>query len=200
MKPDSEISRLTELMPASGRMYCRLVSKPEQSTVIVADVPLPWKQKHRIAINFDLWRELTRPQRDMVLLQTVCWLTGFHWFRIDLSRGLVIAGLIGTTVELLQADPVGILTAGALTTLAGLQVWRNSQGVQKDLEADEAAIQIAQRRGYGEMEATQSLLEAIEAIARIEGRLGLRFDELVRSQNLRAIAGLSPVGVPSTFR
>lgn len=200
MTPDLEISRLTELMPASGRMYCRIVSKPEQAAVIAADLPLPWKQRHLVTINFDLWGELSRPQRDLVLLQTVCWLTGFRWFRLDGPRSLLLVGLIGTTVELVQADPVGILTAGALTTLAGLQIWRNHHGLQTALEADEAALQIAQRRGYAGVEAARHLLGAIEAVARIEGRSGLRFDELIRSQNLRAIAGLSPMGIPGPLR
>jgi hypothetical protein len=43
------------------------------------------------------------------------------------------------------------------------------------------------------------LLSAIEAVAAIEGR-SLNFTELLRSQNLRSIAGVSPVGVPDRAR
>lgn len=199
MTPDSEIRRLIELMPASGRMYCKLVSKPEQSTVITTELPLPWHQSRPIVINFDLWRELSRPQRDMLLLRTVSWLMGVKWLKPTPVNGLVAAGVVGTVIEMAQVDIVGVVVAGALTALAGLQVWRNTRSSQRELEADEAAVQVALRRGYSEVEAAQNLLSAIEAIARIEDRPS-NFNELVRSQNLRAIAGMSPVGVPQSLR
>ena len=66
--------------------------------------------------------------------------------------------------------------------------------------ADEAAIRVAQRRGYSQTEAAQHLLSAIEAVAQIEGRPSLNFTELIRCQNLRAIAGLSPVGIPEKIK
>ena len=62
------------------------------------------------------------------------------------------------------------------------------------------AIKIAQRRGYNETEAAEHLLGAIEAVARLEGRSGLNFTDLIRCQNLRAIAGLSSVGVPQRIK
>jgi hypothetical protein len=37
-------------------------------------------------------------------------------------------------------------------------------------------------------------------MANIEGRLSLNFTELIRCQNLRAIAGLSAVGVPESIK
>ncbi|HEY9655303.1 MAG TPA: hypothetical protein V6C50_07410, partial [Crinalium sp.] len=70
---------------------------------------------------------------------------------------------------------------------------------QTELDADEAALRVAQRRGYEEPEAARHLLSAIEAVAEIEGR-SLNFIELLRSQNLRSIAGVSPVGVPDRAR
>jgi hypothetical protein len=200
MTQSSEVYRLIDLMPASGRMYCKLVDKPEQAAVIHTDLPLPWHRSRPISINFDLWGRLSRPQRDLLLLRTVSWLTGIKWLKPDLNRGLAIAGVVGTLVEFAQADAVGVLTAGGLTALAGLQAWRSIQSPQREIEADEAAIQIAQRRGYSESEAAAHLLAAIEAVAKIELRSGLRFTELLRSQNLRAIAGLSPVSVPEALR
>ncbi|MBD2462946.1 DUF3318 domain-containing protein [Oscillatoria sp. FACHB-1407] len=197
--PDSEIRRLIELMPASGRMYCKLVSKPEQASVITTEFPVPWKQARPIVINFDLWREMPRPQRDMVLLRTVSWLMSVKWLKPTPATGLVAAGVVGTIVELAQIDMVGAIAAGALTTLAGLQIWRSNRSTQRELEADEAAIQTAVRRGYTETEAARNLVSAIESLARIEERPNT-FTELLRSQNLKAIAGLSPVGVPQSMR
>jgi hypothetical protein len=200
INPVSEVDHLLDLMPASGRMYCKLVSKPEQSTVIDATLPFPWQPSRPITINFDLWGELPRPQRDLLLLRTVCWLTAVTWLKPNLLNGLVVAGLLGTVVELVQADAVGTVVAATLTAFAGTQLWRNHRSPAQELAADEAAIEVALRRGYTEVEAARHLLAAIASVAQIEGRPGLSFTELIRSQNLRAIAGLSPVGVPETLR
>lgn len=94
---------------------------------------------------------------------------------------------------------MGLVIDGGLTALATTQIWRSTRSSQSQLDADEAAIKIGQRRGYTEVEAAQHLLLAIEAVAKIEGRPSLNFIELLRCQNLRAIAGLSPMGVPETI-
>lgn len=197
---DPEIHRLVELMPASGRMMTKLVSKPEQSVVIDSPFPLPWNRERSIYINFDLWRGLSRSQQDLLLLRTVSWLCNVVYFRPNLDRGLVLAGLLGTVVEIVQADAVGILVGGGLTAIACSQIWRRNRRLQSDLDADESGIRVALRRGYNQTEAAGHLLTAIEAVAQIEGRESLSFMELVRCQNLRAIANLSPVGVPDNIR
>ncbi|BAZ25946.1 hypothetical protein NIES4073_68520 [Kalymmatonema gypsitolerans NIES-4073] len=199
MEPNAEIRRLLDLMPASGRMLTKIVSKPEQAKVIDATFPLPWNSERPIYINFDLWRRLTKPQRDLLLLRTVNWLTGVKWFKPDIYQGVALAGLLGGFVESAQADAVGVVVAGGLTTLAMLRIWRTNRSQQTELNADEAAIRVAQRRGYSEAEAAEHLLSAIEAVAKIEKRSGLDFTELIRSQNLRTIAGLSSVRVPENF-
>jgi hypothetical protein len=196
MDPSPEIFRLLDLMPASGRMLCKIVNKPQQSTAIASSFPLPWARERPIYINFDLWRRLSRPQRDLLLLRTVSWLLGVKWFKPDLYQGVVIAGLLGTLVELVQGDAVGVVTAGGLTALAGTQIWRSTHRSDREIEADQGAIQIALRRGYNEPDAARHLLSAIETVANLEGRSGLDFMELIRVQNLRAIAGLSAVGIP----
>lgn len=196
MEPTAEIRRLLDIMPASGRMMTKIVSKPEQSQVIDSSLPLPWNRERLIFINFDLWRRLSKPQRDLLLLRNVSWLTGVKWFKPDVYQGVVLAGFLGAIVELMQTDTVGVLVAGGLTAIATTQIWRSSRSSQTELNADEVAIRVAQRRGYNETEAAQHLLSAIESVAKIEGRSGLDFIELIRHQNLRAIAGLSPVGVP----
>ncbi|XGW00068.1 MAG: DUF3318 domain-containing protein [Leptolyngbya sp. BL-A-14] len=199
MNPDFEMRRLLDVMPASGRMVTKLVSKPEQRLVIDSTFPMPWVRDRPIWINFDLWDRLSRPQRDLLILRTVSWLTGVKWFRPSLYQGVVAAGIVGGLVELVQGDPVGIIAAGGLTALAGTQIWRSNRSTQTELDADEAALRVAQRRGYEEGEAARHLLSAIEAVAEIEGR-PLNFTELLRSQNLRSLAGLSPVGVPDRVR
>ena len=180
-------------------MLCKLVSKPQQSQVIASEVPMPWHRVRPISINFDLWRELPKPQRDLLLLRTTSFLINVRWFKPDLYQGLTVAGLIGTLVELAQGDAIGIVVAGGLTAIAGSQIWRANRTAAREIEADTAALQIAQRRGYNETDAARHLLKAIEAQAAIEGRPGLNFIELIRSQNLRAIAGLSPVGLPKNL-
>jgi hypothetical protein len=201
MNQDTEISHLLDLMPASGRMMTRIVSKPESTKVIETNFPLPWQRGVRpIYLNFDLWRQLSRPQRDLVLLRAVSVLTGVKWFKPDLYQGITLAGVIGLSVETLQSDPVGIAVAGGLTALAINRLWREKRSPQRELEADEAAIKVAVRRGYTETEAAKSLLSAIETIARIEGRSSLNFSDLLRCQNLKKLANLSFVGIPDEMR
>lgn len=200
MNLDSELHRLVDLMPASGRMYCKIISKPEQPSVISAELPLPWQQNRPIAINFDLWKQLTQPQRDLLLLQTVSWVLSIQWFKLDIYQGLIAAGLAGTLIELIQADAAGIIVASGLTIVAASQVWRKSRSSQNQLAADEKAVEIAQRRGYSETDAAHHLLTAIEAVAQIENRSTLDFTELIRCQNLRSIAKISAIEVPEGMR
>jgi hypothetical protein len=198
--PQSEIYRLIDLMPASGRMTCKIVDKPEQHQVMAAPLPLPW-QTRLIEINFDLWSRLPKPQRDLLLLRSVCWLTDIKWFKPSLNQALLAAGAIGALVEAAQSDAIGVVAAGGLTALAATQLWRNHRTPRREFEADEAAVQVAQRRGYSsEADAARHLLNGIESIARLEQRPHLSFIELLRCQNLRSIAGLSPVGVPEALR
>ncbi|MBN3945983.1 MAG: DUF3318 domain-containing protein [Nostoc sp.] len=199
MEPNVEIRRLLDVMPASGRMTTKLVSQPQQAKVIDASFPQPWNQARPIYINFDLWRRLTKPQRDLLLLQMVSWLTGVKWFKPDIYQGMVLAGLVGGFLEAAQSDVVGVAVAGGLSAIAAWRIWRTNKSQESELNADAAAIKIAQRRGYSEAEAAQHLLSAIEAVAKIEGHSSLNFAELIRCQNLRAIAGLSPVGMPESY-
>ena len=199
IEPNIEIRRLLDVMPASGRMMTKIVSKPEQSQVIDAAFPLPWSQDRPIYINFDLWRRLTKPQRDLLLLHQVSWLTGVKWIQPDIYQGVFLAGLLGGVVEAAQSDVIGVIIAGGLSAFAGVRIWRINQSQASQLKADTTAVFIAQRRGYSEAEAAQHLLTAIETVAKIEGRSGLDFNELIRCQNLRAIAGLSPVGIPDNY-
>jgi hypothetical protein len=134
------------------------------------------------------------------LLRAVSVLTGVKWFKPDLYQGIALAGVIGLSVETLQSDPVGIAVAGGLTALAINRLWREKRSTQRELEADEAAIKVAVRRGYTETEAAKSLLSAIETIARIEGRSSLNFSDLLRCQNLKKLANLSFVGIPDEMR
>lgn len=152
-----------------------------------------------ININFDLWFRLGKSQRDLLLLQTVSWLTGVKWFKPNIYQVVLVAGLIGGLVESTQSDVVGVVIAVGLSAIAGFRIWRTNQSPELELDADAAAIRIAGRRGYSESEAAEHLLSAIETVAKIEGRSGLSFNELIRCQNLRAIAGLSPVGLPKSY-
>lgn len=196
---NAEVTRLKDLMPASGRMKTRIVMDDRQSVMVQAPPPRPWKRSHTVSINGELWQALSMPQRDLLFLHYVCWLTAFKLVRPQLYQGIAAAGLLGTAFELFQADAVGIAAAGGLTAIAASRIWRDNTGVQAKLEADSAAIRVAQRRGYSERDATRHLLEAIEAVPAIEGRGGLQYAELLRAQNLRA--GLGSTGMsPSRTR
>ena len=199
MEPTTEIRRLLDLMPASARMMTKIVSKRDQPLVIDTAFPLPWQLERRISINFDLWQRLKQPQRALLLLRTVSWLTSVKWFKPDIYQGVALAGILGASVEMIQADVVGTLVAGGLSAIALTRIWRTYRSSQFELNADAAAISVAQRRGYNQVQAASHLLSAIEAVAKIEKRPHLDFIELIRCQNLRAIAGLSPVAVPESI-
>jgi Protein of unknown function (DUF3318) len=199
MEPTVEIRRLLDVMPASGRMMTKIISKPEQQKVMESPFPLPWNQTRPIWINFDLWRRFSRPQRDLLLLSQVCWLMNVKWFKPDLYQGIAVAGLLAGTFQFSQGDSMGILVSGGLSAIALYQVWRTTRSNQAILDGDEAAIKVAIRRGYEESEAARYLFEAIELVSQLERR-PLDFTDLVRCQNLKAIAGISPVGVPDTIR
>ena len=188
MDPNTEIRRLLDIVPASGRMTIKIISKPEQNQVISAEFPLPWIQSKPVYINFELWRQLKKPQRDLLILYHTSWLIGIKWIQPDIYQGVVLVGLLGGVIETLQGDIVGLVIAGGLTVTSGVKLWQNNKSQELQLKADKTAIAIAQKRGYSESEAAGHLLTAIETVAKLEGRLGLNFNELIRCQNLRAIA------------
>lgn len=196
--PNTEMSYLLELMPASGRMHCKLLEAPRQSSVILAPLPRPWQETRLISINFDLWMQLPRPQRDLLLLQAVSRVNQVKWLKPDLYQGVAIAGLLGTIWEFSQGHALGSLVAGGITVFAGNQIWRSQTREDRQVEADEAAIQIAQWRGYGKTDAARHLLGAIEAVAQLEQR-GLTVSEVLRCRKLRAIAQPAPMGVPDSL-
>ncbi len=201
MQLDAEISHLLEIMPASGRMFTKIVNRPEQSKVIDISFPSPWNRETRpIYINFDLWRRLSRGERDLLLLRAVSRLTNIRWFKPDIYQGLVAASIVGVLIEASQQDAVGIIVSGGLAFIAAQKIWRDYRSLQRELETDEAAINVATRRGYSEVQAAESLLNAISAVPQLEGRNALNFIELIRSQHLKNLANLSPVGIPSSVR
>ncbi len=200
LEPSEEISRLSDLMPASARMMTKLASKPQQITPLEVPVAVPWKRDYKITINFDLWSQIPLEQRDLLLLRSVSKLERTKWLKLEWPQGVVAAGAFGTIFELFQGDAIGVLVAGGLSALAANQIWRSQWGMKAELRADEEALRVAGRRGYSKGEAAKALLDGIETVAKLEGRSGFNFIELVRSQNLKAIAGASPVGIPQRYR
>ncbi|MCS7227048.1 MAG: DUF3318 domain-containing protein, partial [Gloeomargarita sp. SKYB31] len=196
---NAEIGRLMDLLPASSRMRVRILSRPQQPQVISAPFPWPWRWELPVHINFELWQNLTPPQRDLLFLRTDRWLRGIAWLRPGWSQGLALAGSFAVFAQGVQGDAVGALVGAGLTAVSIRQLLRYYRSPAYELQADEAALTWAQRRDYTETEAARALLAAIERQAQLERR-GLNFTELVRTQNLRAFAGLSDVMVPSSYR
>ncbi|MEL6458947.1 MAG: DUF3318 domain-containing protein [Cyanobacteria bacterium J06641_2] len=189
MESKVEIRRLSDLMPASARGSVKIISKPEQKKVIDASFPLPWNRERPIYINFDLWRNLTKQQRDLMLLRTVSWLIGVEWFKPNLYQVVALVGIFGGLIESVQGDAVGAVASGGLSAVAIIRMYRSNRSQESEVAADMAAIDLIKRRGYPEAEAAEHLLKAIETVAKIEKRSTLNFIELIRSQNLRVMAG-----------
>ncbi|MGF1602438.1 MAG: DUF3318 domain-containing protein [Thermosynechococcaceae cyanobacterium] len=191
INPDSEIRRLLDVMPASGRMNSKILNHSAQAAVIECGGSLLNRENRPISINFDLWSQLPQPQRDLLLLRTVGWLKSSRWLKPELYQAGAAVGLLGTFVELAQGDAIGVVVAAGLGAIATTQIWRNSHGLAVELEADNLALKIAQRRGYSEADAACHLSKAIKAAVQLEGRTGLNVNELLRCQNLDAIAKAS---------
>ncbi|CAN1209315.1 DUF3318 domain-containing protein [Tumidithrix helvetica PCC 7403] len=197
MNSSQEILRLQDLLPASWRMKTTIKSKSDQQPVMVSNPILPWASVVQVSINFRLWSQLSEANRDLLLLREVGWRQESKWLKTGVYQSLALLSVGGGVVELVQGDVTGIAIALLLGTVAVNQVWRKNQGSQIQIDADLEAIRAAQRRGYTEELAARALLEAIPAAAKLEGRYIPEFTELLRCQNLRAIAGLSSVTVPS---
>ena len=198
MNINEEIARLRDLLTASWRMHTAVKSKPEQIELITSLPILPWQKGTQVNINFRQWRQLPEAERDLLLLCEVSWREQTKWLQVGTYQGVAALSLIGGIVETTQGDVTGMAIAILLGTIGVNQILRGNQSSQRKVQSDNEAIAIAQKRGYTEVEAAKALLEAIPAAARLSGRNAPEFTELIRCQNLRAIAGLSKTRVPET--
>ncbi len=185
VNPNTEVTRLKELMPASARMKIKLILNDRQIPVIKAEFPRPWQRSHSLSLNMELWQHLSVAERDLIFLRTISWVMLANLLKPNGYQLLAGAGVAGGLLELMQGDAVGVLAAGGVTALAGWQLWRRVNGPQTDIAADDRAVQVAQRRGYTQADAAKALIRAIEAVPALEGRRVLTKDELLRCQNLR---------------
>jgi len=198
MNINEEIARLRDLLPASWRMTTAIKSKPEQTELISSSQILPWQKGTQIDINFRLWRQLPEAHRDLLFLQEISWRQQTKWLQTGAYQGVAAMSLVGGIVEAIQGDVTGMAIAILLGTIGINQILRKHKSSQIQIQADGEALEVAQKRGYGEAEAARALLEAIPAAAKLIGRTKPEFTELIRCQNLRAIAGLSKIAIPET--
>ena len=199
MNINEEIARLRDLLPASWRMTTSIKSKAELSKPIASLPILPWQKGTQVNVDFRLWRQLPEAQRDMLFLYEVSWRQQTKWLQTGVYQGVAAIALIGGIIETVQGDVTGIAIALLLGTIGINQILRTHKSSQVQVQADNEAIEIAQKRNYSQVEAARALLEAIPAIARLMGRSTPEFTELIRCQNLRAIAGLSKTTIPDTI-
>jgi Protein of unknown function (DUF3318) len=196
MNAAQEINRLADLLPASWRMSSKIKQKPEQPEVITSSPILPWSSTSQIMINFRLWSQLTPTHQDLLLIREAGWRQREKWFTVGTYQVITLGAVMSAIGELVQADPLGITVSAGLGAIAVNQIWRKNRSNEIQLEADQDALKVAVKRGYTEIMAAKTLLEAIQTVAKLEGRSAPDFVELIRCQNLRAIAGLSNVTVP----
>jgi len=196
MNPSSEINRLADLLPASWRMASKIRNLPDQPQVIASNPILPWSSVSEITINFKLWMQLSPAYQDLLLIREVAWRQREKWFTVGTYQFVALGASVGVVSQLWQSDPVGIVASGGLLAIALRQLWQTNRSSETQLEADSDALKVAVKRGYEETAAARTLFEAIQTVAKLEGRNTPEFLELLRCQNLRAIAGLSEVGIP----
>ncbi len=189
---DAELGRLSDLLPASGLMWCKLVSQPGQQKAIATRLPKPWSRIFTIAINLPLWHQLPQAQRDLLLLRTSCRGTAVRWVKPGLYQWGLGIGLMVLAVEAVRGDAAGVVVFGGLSAVAGQRIWRSVHSLQTEIEADAQAVQVSTRRGYTEAEAADHLIAGIKALPDIEGRVSTA-DELLRCQALKRIAQPDPL-------
>jgi hypothetical protein len=200
INPTSEINRLTDLLPASWRMASKIRNLPDQPQVIASNPILPWSSISEITINFKLWMQLSPEYQDLLLIREVAWRQREKWFAVGTYQFVTLGASVGLVSQLWQGDALGIVASGGLLAIAIRQLWQKNRSSETLLEADTDALKVAVKRGYEETAAAKTLLEAIQTVARLEGRTAPEFLELLRCQNLRAIAGLTNITVPTELK
>jgi len=186
MQLDTEINHLLDLMPASGRMYTKIVSKTSQSKIIDYSFVRPWqKSACPVYINFELWQGLSRLERDLLLLWAVSKLLKKRQFKPSLKMVIIASGLLALVIETSQGNAFGVIASGALVTFVARGVWRkySSGDPAQEIETDEETVATAIRRGYTSSQALRGLLGAIEKTAQLEER-SLNFTEQSRVRHL----------------
>ncbi len=199
MNPSDEIARLRDLLPAAWRMQTSIKIKNDQPEVISSRLQFNIAGAVQIYLNSRLWQELSMSQRDLIFLREVAWRQTTTWFQLGTFQGLAVLGATGLIIEAIDGDFMGIAIAVLLTGVGLQQLLRRQRSAETEITADAEAIDIAQRRNYSEQDATISLLEAIPAIAKLEGRHKPSFTELLRCQNLRILSGQSNIKMPAKF-
>jgi hypothetical protein len=197
LDPTAEINRLKDLLPASWRMNTVVKNSLEQGRVIASTVSQPWQSTVKVWLNFSLWERLSLVERDLLFLREVSLRQQTSWWQVGPYQGMTLLAWIGGVWQLQQGDFSGTAIALMLGVVSGLQIWRQSQSVQVQVQADLEAIKVAEKRGYTETAASRALLQAIAHCVQLEGRTTPSFVELIRLQQLRTILGESPVPMPS---
>ena len=200
MTPAQAINQLADLLPASWRMACKARNLPDQPQVIASTPILPWANVSEITINFKLWQQLSPACQDLLFIREVAWRQQEKWLSFGTYQAVSGIAAVGVIIQLWQSDPVGTALSGGLLAIAFQQLWQKNRSSETQLAADQEAIKVAIKRGYGEVEAAKTLLEGIQTVMRLEERSTPEFMELIRCQNLRAIAGLTNVNVPLELR
>ncbi|AFY70573.1 hypothetical protein Pse7367_2311 [Thalassoporum mexicanum PCC 7367] len=190
-----EILRLRDLLPASWRMRTEVKGGRDQTQVIYSKAIKPWNANTPVYINFGLWFKLPESQRDLLFIREVSWRQTSKWFKLETYQLATLAAVIFTIPEVVQFDPAGMSLGFLFTTVAVKQVLKQTKGSKVQIDADNEAIAVAKIRGYSDTNAARSLLDGIKTVAKLENRGAPEFVELIRYQNLRALGGLSAVGV-----
>ena len=188
MNINSEISRLLDVMPASGRMLVKIVSKSGQSEVIKIPFPFLWNRNNRlIYINFGLWCQLAEGQRDLLILRIIFHLTDIYSFKLNLNQIILLFGVLELFVKAIQQDTLGVSVFGILIIIFMRQFWYGNRSIQKEIDIDKDTIKASVKRGYTKSNAAKNLLEGIENIAKLEGHSLLESKYLIRLEYLQSL-------------
>ncbi|MEN9204532.1 MAG: DUF3318 domain-containing protein [Thermostichales cyanobacterium SZTDM-1c_bins_54] len=178
-----EIMRLRDLLPASLRAFVTIV--PGQGSLIQRRPQAPWQPRIQIQLDLGRWLALPQGQRDLLFLREVGWAQSRSFLQPGLYQFVTLAAGVGTLVEAVLGDPVGVVMAGGLAAVAARQIWLEKTGEAAHFAADDFALARAEFRGYSRAQAAAHLWQALERLPDLD-----RTDvtTLVRLQRLQALA------------
>jgi hypothetical protein len=185
----AEVERLLDLLPASQRSSVEISAAPErQLQVIRGQRPFLWRQKMRIFIKPYEWKQFTPNQRASLFLHKVGYYGRAVSRQLDFYIAVSALGGLSLVFEALQQDPVGITVSGGLSGLALWQWRRDQTNDRRLLAADAYAVDRLVLRGMPRLQAVEALGQALHVEARLEGRSGNEFLDVLRYQNLKRLA------------
>jgi hypothetical protein len=186
----SELRRLKTLLPPELQSWVMIEGTTEVNPPLIRCEELG-RDEVEIQIDLAKWENLALDQRNLLLWHEVARIQNDTIPREGWEMAALAIGLGGAVGELWVQDGLLLLLALTLCGVSGYRLWQKNNSekfIRESLEADEKAIQLAQRFGYSLPNAYKSLGSALKTLIEMtpNKRQKKRYEE--RLQALRRSA------------